>query len=134
MAKTKTERINSIEEQIAQLENERKKLIQEQKVKEKNARTSRFCKRAGLLESMLPDTKLLTHEQFEAFLKRTTANSHGRRILAEIIAENAATEPPEGAGAAAQLTLTPAGKAPETEQNGGTGGNAEQGNGTSKGG
>jgi hypothetical protein len=129
MPKTKTDKITGIEKQIEQLENERKKLIQEQKAKERKDRTNRLCKRGGLLESMLPDTVPLTDEQFKTFLEKTTANSHGRRILAEIIAQNAPAEPTQGAGAAAQLTLNPADKAPQTAQNGGTGGNAEQGNG-----
>jgi len=45
MAKTKTEKVAGIEEQIQQLENEKKRLIQEQKAQERKDRTKRLCKR-----------------------------------------------------------------------------------------
>ena len=84
MAKTKTEKIADIQEQIQQLENQRKKLLQQEKEQERKDRTRRLCKRAGLLESMLPDTILLTDEQFKNFLEKTTANDFGRRALAKL--------------------------------------------------
>ena len=86
MTNNKTERITSIEEKIAQLQNQKKQLLQQHKLDERKARTKRLCKRAGLLESMLPDTITLTDEQFETFLIRTTANDYGRDKLREIIA------------------------------------------------
>jgi len=42
MDKTKVEKITGIEEQIKQLENQRKKLIQEQKEQDRWARTKRL--------------------------------------------------------------------------------------------
>ena len=87
MAKTKIERIAGLEEQIKQLENQRKQLVQKQKEQERKDRTRRLCRRMGLLESMLPDTIPLTDEQFKTFLERTTANDHGRRVLAKITAQ-----------------------------------------------
>ena len=48
MAKTKAEKIAAIELQMTQLENQRKKLIQEQKQQERKDRTKRLCKRMGL--------------------------------------------------------------------------------------
>ena len=45
MAKTKAEKIAAIELQMTQLENQRKKLIQEQKQQERKDRTKRLCKR-----------------------------------------------------------------------------------------
>ena len=68
MAKTKAEKIAAIELQMTQLENQRKKLIQEKKQQERKDRTKRLCKRMGLFESMLPDTIPLTDEQFQIFL------------------------------------------------------------------
>ena len=53
MAKTKAEKIADIELHMTQLENQRKKLIQEQKQQEQKDRTKRLCKRMGLFESML---------------------------------------------------------------------------------
>ena len=66
-----------------------KQLVQKQKADERKARTKRLCSRAGLLESMLPDTIALTDEQFKSFLERTTANEFGRRMLANIVAKGA---------------------------------------------
>jgi hypothetical protein len=83
MPKTKLERIASIEEQIALLKNQQKQLAQKHKADERKARTRRLCSRMGLFESMLPDTIVLTDEQFKTFLERTVANGHGRRELAK---------------------------------------------------
>ena len=85
MAKSKVERIVSIEEQIQQLENQRKRLINEQKEQDRKDRTKRLCSRHGLFEKLLPDSINLTEEQFEAFLRRTVANDHGCRKLAELL-------------------------------------------------
>ncbi len=61
--------------------------MQQQKVQERKDRTKRLCKRAGLLESLLPDTIPLTDEQFKAFLEKTLITEHSRHILTEIQAE-----------------------------------------------
>lgn len=91
MAKTKTEKITSIEEEIRQLENKRRQLVQEQKAQERKDRTKRLCRRMGLFESLLPDTIPLTEEQFKTFLEKTVAAEHSRRLLDELTAQNAAT-------------------------------------------
>ena len=90
MAKTKAEKIAAIELQMTQLENQRKKLIQEKKQQERKDRTKRLCKRMGLFESMLPESISLTDEQFHIFLEKTIATEHSRRIL------DALTEQPSG--------------------------------------
>ena len=71
MAKTKAEKITSIEEEIRQLENRRRQLVQEQKAQERKDRTKRLCRRMGLFESLVPDTIPLTEEQFKTFLEKT---------------------------------------------------------------
>ena len=127
MAKTRIEKIDGIEEEIKQLENKRKLLIQAQKKEERNARTKRLCKRMGLIESLLPDTIPLTDEQFKTLLDKTLTTEHSRRILAELSAQNAATATPEAAGAAARDNPTPAARSAETAAQGnatGTGKNA----------
>ena len=91
MAKTKTEKITSIEEEIRQLEIKRRQLVQEQKAQERKDRTKRLCRRMGLFESLLPDTIPLTEEQFKTFLEKTVAAEHSRRLLDELTAQNAAT-------------------------------------------
>jgi len=115
MAKIKTEKIASIEQEIEQLKNRQKKLLQEQKLQERKDRTKRLCKRAGLLESMLPDTISLTDEQFKSFLEKAVANDYGRRTLAGIAARSGVAATPKTADAAqSKATAT----AQQTEGNG----------------
>jgi hypothetical protein len=87
MSKTRLEKIASYEERIAQLENQMKLEQRRLKSEERKKRDRRLYKRAGLLESLLPDTINLTDEQFNTFLHRTIANSFGRDKLAQIVAE-----------------------------------------------
>ena len=89
MAKTKAEKITSIEEEIRQLENRRRQLVQEQKAQERKDRTKRLCRRMGLFESLVPETIPLTEEQFKTFLEKTVMTDHARRILDGLTAQNA---------------------------------------------
>jgi TolA-binding protein len=81
MAKTTTEKIENLQGQIQQLENQRKRLLQQQKEQERKDRTRRLCKRAGLLESLLPETITLTDEQFKTFLEKTLLGDYAIRVL-----------------------------------------------------
>lgn len=114
MAKTKAEKIADIEMQMAQLENQRKKLIQQQKQQERTDRKKRHCKRMGLFESLLPETIQLTDEQFRFFLEQTVANVQGRNLLDGLAAQNAATGTAITAGGTGQTgslsSSLPAGK------------------------
>ncbi len=127
MAKTKVEKIASIEEEIRQLENKKKRLIQEQKEQERKDRTNRLCKRMGLFEKLLPDTISLTEEQFQTFLEQTVLTEHSRRILDGLTAQNAATVPAQGAGTAVQGNTQPTAKAAHTAQEDGADEDAVQG-------
>ena len=129
MAKTKTEKIAGIEEQIQQLENEKKRLIQEQKAQERKDRTKRLCKRMGLLESLLPDTITLTDEQFKTFLEKAVLRDYSRRILDGLTAQNAATAAPQTAETAARDNPTPAANLTHTAQESGEGEDTDEGNG-----
>lgn len=102
MAKTKAEKITSIEEEIRQLENRRRQLVQEQKAQERKDRTKRLCRRMGLFESLVPDSIPLTDEQFKTFLEKTVMTDPARRILDGMTARNAPTAPAQGAETAAQ--------------------------------
>ena len=90
---TKTEKIESIQTEIKQLENQRKRLIQQQKEQERKDRTKRLCKRAGLMESMLPETITLNDEQFKSFLEKTLLNESSRKALAGLTAIGAGNLP-----------------------------------------
>ena len=127
MAKTKAEKITSIEEEIRQLENRRRQLVQEQKAQERKDRTKRLCRRMGLFESLIPDSIPLTEEQFKTFLEKTVAAEHGRRLLDEITAQNAARANPEGAETTVQGNTRPAAKTAHTAHEGGAGGSMNGG-------
>lgn len=116
MAKTRTEKIDSLQIEIQQLENKRKQLIQEQKQQERKDRTKRLCRRAGLFESLVPDTIPLTEEQFKTFLEKTVMTEQSRRILDELTAQNAATAAVKGAEQAAQSDTHTAAKTTHTAQ------------------
>lgn len=127
MAKTKAEKITSIEEEIRQLENRRRQLMQEQKAQERRDRTKRLCRRMGLFESLVPDTIPLTEEQFKTFLEKTVMGDQARRILDGLTAQNAPTAPAQGAETAAQGNTPPAAKAAYTAHESGAGGDADGG-------
>ena len=127
MAKTKAEKITSIEVEIRQLTNKKKRLIQEQKEQERKDRTNRLCKRMGLFEKLLPDTIPLTEEQFKTFLEQTVLTEHSRRILDGLTAQNATTAHAQGAGTAGRGNTQPAAKTAHTTQEGGADGSAAQG-------
>ncbi len=127
MAKTKLEKIAGIEEEIRQLENKRKQLVQEQKAQERKDRTKRLCRRMGLFESLVPDSIPLTEEQFKTFLEKTVAAEHGRKLLDELTAQNAARAAGQGAETAAQGNVRPAAKAAHTPQESRDDGDADGG-------
>jgi len=127
MAKTKVEKIRGIEEQIHQLENERKRLLQQHREQERKARTNRLCKRGGLLESMLPDTIALTDEQFQTFMEKTMLTPFTRRILDELTKRSADTGTTQGTQSAAQSSTPPAAKPPQQLQLGGAGAGVNEG-------
>jgi hypothetical protein len=87
MAKTRIEKIAGIDEEIAQLLAIKKNLLQQQKEVERKERTNRLCKRAGHLESLLPDTIKLTNERFNEFLSKTVNTDFAKRVLRDLIAE-----------------------------------------------
>ena len=96
--KTTADKIEEAKAKITQYENHIKQLVQKQKSEERKARTKRLCSRAGLLESLLPDTIALTDEQFKSFLEKTTANDFRRRTLANITKGGGAAASPKPAG------------------------------------
>jgi hypothetical protein len=104
MAKTKTEKIEGITEQIRKLEEQKKQLIQNQKVEERRKRTHRLCKRHGLLENFMPDLEFITHEQFEVFIKTGIDTKYGRKRLADIIAEGVVAPAPVDANSSTDTT------------------------------
>ena len=76
-----SERMAKLQSDLENLQKQKKLLEKEQSEQERKARTRRLCSRAGLLESMLPETITLTDEQFKSFLEKTVANNFGRDKL-----------------------------------------------------
>jgi len=87
MAKSRTEKIASYDEQIAALQKKRTEELEKQKQEEKDEREKRQRKRGEILEKLIPEIVNLTIEQFTTLLNCTTANPFGRDKLAEIIKE-----------------------------------------------
>lgn len=83
--RTLEERIEAARTKKQKEDNNLNRLLKEQKEQERTARTNRLCKRMGFIEKMLPELITLTDEQFEKFVKRTTANDFGRGELAKIV-------------------------------------------------
>jgi L-lactate utilization protein LutC len=85
--KTRIDQIAAIDLEMEQLENRKKELLAAQKAENEKARTHRLCKRHGLFESMLPDAITLTEDNFKVLLQKTVANDFGRKMLANLLAE-----------------------------------------------
>ena len=86
--KTAEEKVALKDAKILQLQNEKKKIIQQQKTKERKERTSRFCRRHGLLENRMPDLASFTEEQFAEFVHKGIDTEYGRKILTQIKTQN----------------------------------------------
>lgn len=84
MAKTTEEKIESVQEQIRQLENQKKRLMQEEKERERKARTKRLIERGAILESLIPEADAFTNEQIKAFLEKTIRTESARKALANL--------------------------------------------------
>jgi len=81
MARTTSERISNIETEIQQLENQRKKLLQQQKETDRKARTKRLIERGAILESLISDAPTFTNDQIKSFLEKTVQSDYARKIL-----------------------------------------------------
>jgi hypothetical protein len=92
MAKTRIQKIEDIDIELIQLQNERNRLMAEQKEADRKARTNRICERGGYIESVLPETLQMNKEQFRNFINRTLVTNYAKRELEEILTQPA--EPP----------------------------------------
>lgn len=100
MAKTTIEKIDSIQMQIQQLENQKKKLLQQQKETDRKARTKRLIERGAVLESLIPGADKFTNEQIKAFLEKTVTNDYAQKILDGIVSQNNIINTVKSAGTA----------------------------------
>ena len=96
--RTRKERISVKREELIHVQNELKRLEKEEKEAERKARTKRLCKRAGFIESVLPDSVNLNDDRFERFVKNHVMNKYGIDALNKLLKEQekedtAQTEP-----------------------------------------
>ncbi len=77
MAKTKEERIASVEKEIVDLANLRKRLLQEKKAQERKARTKRLIERGAIAESLIDGAAELDNESFKTLLEQALRPSLG---------------------------------------------------------
>jgi hypothetical protein len=89
MALTRQAKITNIDDEIARLLAEKKALLKAQAEADRKARTNRLCKRAGHLESLLPDTITLTDTRFNLFLSKTMVTDFAKRELRKLLDEQA---------------------------------------------
>jgi hypothetical protein len=95
MGQSTTQRIESIQTQIQELEKQQKQLLQRQKAAERKARTHRICKRGGEIEKLLPGIETLTEDEFRTFVKRVILTEDALRTLTDILANKASEKPVE---------------------------------------
>jgi uncharacterized protein (UPF0335 family) len=100
MAKTREDRIESVQEQIRQLENQKKRLMQEQKEQGRKARTKRLIERGAILESLIPEADTFTNEQIRAFLEKTIRTESARKAWVNLNTAQAEPAAAKAAGAA----------------------------------
>ncbi len=100
MPRTTVEKIESILAQIQQLENQKKRLMQEQKERERKARTKRLIERGAILESLIPDADAFTNEQIKTFLEKTIRTESARKARENLTASQGEPAAAKAAGAA----------------------------------
>ena len=88
MRKTTAEKIAEAQQRKEQMQNQIKRLQQQQKSEERKARTHRLCKRGGIVEKLLPDLATFTDEQFDIFVKKVLLTEHTKRVITDITKQN----------------------------------------------
>jgi hypothetical protein len=107
-----TERIDAQKEKMELMQKEMQRLKRLHGQEERKVRNHRISRRGAHMESILPDTIMLSDARFWTFLEKTVANKFGRDILAALKAEqekedakNAAAAPASGGDTAAFISV-----------------------------
>ncbi len=82
------EKIAKAEEEIRQLQNKRRKLINQQKNEERKARTRRLIERGAILESFLEQPEKYENEQIKGLLEVALRSIQAQEYLRKIRKEN----------------------------------------------
>jgi hypothetical protein len=80
MATNYDEKIAGIEEQITQLKNRQRELVQKSKAQESKARTKRLVERGAIAESLIPEADEMTGDQFRSFLEKVLSSAQAQRF------------------------------------------------------
>jgi phage shock protein A len=101
MATDYTEKITSIEEQITQLKNRQRELIQRYKARERKERTRRLIERGAIVESLIDGAESLDNDQFKSVIEKALRADQTRRAAAESKPQSVTTDgEKDGDGAA----------------------------------
>jgi len=117
--KTTTQRIDTLQERIQQLENQKKLLLQKQKTDERKARTKRLIERGAILESLISGADKFTNEQIKTFLEKTVTTENVRKFLDGFTAQDETTAAVKAPWKAIADSTAAAEKATVTERGGG---------------
>jgi len=89
--KTTTERIDTLQDKIGQLENEKKRLLNMRKQADRKARTKRLIERGAILENLIPEADKFTNDQIKSFLEKTVKTENAQKILDGLTAQDKTT-------------------------------------------
>ena len=112
--KTTAAKIAEQRTKIEQIQNEINRLLRLEKEEARKARNHRISKRGAHLESLLPDTIMLSDKRFFTFLEKVVANDFGRRTLATLVAEQERDTAADGASITARENKSSAAKPAQT--------------------
>lgn len=79
-----SEKIAKAEEEIKQLQNKRRKLLNQQKSEERKARTRRLIERGAILESFLEQPEQYENEQIKGLLMIALRSEQAQEYLRKI--------------------------------------------------
>lgn len=82
------EKIAKAEEEIRQLQNRKRKLLNQKKDAERKARTHRLIERGAILESLLDKAEQYSNEQIKGLLEIAFQTAQAKEHLREIEKEN----------------------------------------------
>jgi len=114
--KTAEEKVAIKDAKILQLQKQKKKILQQEKAKERKARDNRLYRRHGLLEKYLPELIAMQDHQFEMFIKRGIKTKYGIKILYDILGLPIPKEVAEQVGIEQSNNHSGSTKPPQAEQ------------------
>ena len=82
--KTTEEKLAGVRNEMAELKNEEKSLVQKHKEEEKTARINRLIKRGAILESLIEGAAEFTNDQIAEILNQTVGSSYGAKVIAKM--------------------------------------------------